>query len=582
MADNIRKKSFIRRFLGFSPVFIWGSSYSYSNLRSDAVAALVVLFITVPQSIAYAYLAGMPASAGLYAAIGGLFFYGLFGTSRALAVGPTAIIAMMSLETVSRLAEVGTAEYVSVSLKLALLTGLILIFLRLVKFGSITSFLSHAVITGFITAAAVLIIFNQFPAVLGMGASSGTSLAEVSGHLLRNLGDMNRITLGLALIGMVILAYCRFFLTKHLGRSGISENLAANLARSAPMYAVLVTVLLVFLLELDTSGGVAVVGSIPTSLPSFSALIPGMEEMINLFPSALLISMVVFMESTAIGTAIASKTRTKLDSNQELVGLGMANIGSSFLGGFPVAGSFARSIITHSSGASTPAAALITAFFVLITLVWFSPLFFYLPKGVLSIIIVMSAAQLIDLSAVRKIFSFNPVDAVTFSFTFLAVLVLGVETGILVGILISFVLLIRNSSMPHIAIVGRIQGTEHFRNIERYDVITSPRVIAIRIDESLYFVNTRYVENFVLNKLAELSEVRHVLLICSSTNFIDTSGLEFLEEMSHNLEEAGVTLHLAEVKGPVMDRLKNTSFYENMKGKIFFTTDMAMKELGNI
>lgn len=564
------------------PVMNWGATYTSADFRADLVAAMVVLFITVPQSIAYAFLAGMPAAAGLYAAIGGLFFYGIFGSSRALAVGPTAIIAMMSLEVVSGMAPTGTADFVTISLKLAMITGFILILLRLIKFGSITSFLSHAVITGFISAAAVLIISNQFPAMLGIGSSPGTRLHSVFQHIYESVGVTNLATLGLSLLAMLIIWYSRNFLQKLLVRMGLGELLAANLARSAPMYAVVVSVLLVSLLKLDHSQGVVVVGTIPTDLPSLSTLVITLEDLTNLFPSALLIAMVVFMESTAIGTAIASKSRTKLNSNQELVGLGMANIGSSLLGGFSVAGSFARSIITFSAGAVTPAASMLTAFLVLITLLWFSPLFYLLPKGVLSAIIVMSAAQLIDFNVIRKIFAFNTIDAVTFSFTFISVLSLGVESGILVGIVISFVLLIRRSSMPHIAVVGRIEGTEHFRNVDRYDVLTSPEVLAVRIDESLYFVNTRFIENYVLNKVADSDAIKHVLLICSSSNFIDTSGLDLLEELSENLEEVGITLHLAEVKGPVMDKLKETDFHQKMKGKVFFTTDIAMKELGNL
>ena len=572
----------MKGFIRLIPVVTWGRTYDLQTMRSDMVAAIVVLFITVPQSIAYALLAGMPPAAGLYAAIGGLICYGLFGTSRGLAVGPTAIVAMMSLEAVSGIAEAGSADYASVALKLALLTGAILILLRLVKFGSITSFLSHAVVTGFITAAAVLIVTNQFPAILGLSASPGTSLFDVVRHLLQSVGDINPVTFGLSALAMGILWYCKNLLQRQLEAMGINEKLAANLARSAPMYAVALTVLIVSVLHLDESSGVVVVGTIPTALPGFAALIPTLDEITLLFPSALLIAMVVFMESTAIGTSIASKTRSKLDSNQELIGLGMANVGSSLLGGFPVAGSFARSIMTYSAGAVTPAASIITAILVLATLIWFSPLFYSLPKGVLAAIIVMSASQLIDFTAVKKIFSFNGIDSITLSVTFIAVLSLGVESGILVGIIISFILLIRSSSRPHIAVVGRIEGSEHFRNVERYDVITSPKVLAVRIDESLYFVNTRYIENFVLNTVADAKAVKHVLLICSSTNFIDTSGLELLEDMSENLAEMGVVLHLAEVKGPVMDKLKNTAFYEKMKGKVYFTANVAMKELGGI
>jgi len=292
--------------------------------------------------------------------------------------------------------------------------------------------------------------------------------------------------------------------------------------------------------------------------------------------------MVVFMESTSVGTAVASKRREKIDPNQELVGLGVANIGASLAGGLPVAGSFARTVVNFSSGAVTPVASLVTAVLVILTLLAFTPLFFYLPKAVLSAIIVVSALQLIDIGAIRKIFAFNAIDSVTFTFTFIAVLALGVEMGILVGILISFVLLIRASSKPHIAVVGRWEDTEHFRNVLRHDVTTSEKVLAVRIDESLYFVNTRYIETFLLNKIAESPEIEHVLLICTATNFIDSAGLEMLEQLSDNLSEVGVTLHLSEVKGPVMDRLKETDFYAHMKGRVFFTTDIAMRELADV
>jgi len=325
--------------------------------------------------------------------------------------------------------------------------------------------------------------------------------------------------------------------------------------------------------------GVSIVGDIPKSLPGLRFNGLSLDEIQNLAPSALLIAMVVFMESTSIGAAVASKRREKIQPNQELVGLGFANVGASLVGGFPVAGSFARTVVNYSSGAVTQIASLITAALVLVTLVWLTPFFVYLPKSVLSAIIVMTAMQLIDLHGIRRTFSFNRADAVTFSFTFFAVLGLGVESGILIGIAISFVLLIRNSSQPHIAVVGRWQGTEHFRNILRHDVETFPHVLSVRIDESLYFVNTRYIETFLLNKVAESPELEHILLICTATNFIDTSGLEMLELLSENLEEVGVTLHLAEVKGPVMDKLKETDFFKRMKGEIFFTTDLALKAL---
>lgn len=560
----------------------WGSGYGMDHLRSDVVAGVVVLFITVPQVIAYAFLAGMPAEAGLYAAMFSLVGYACFGSSKALAVGPTAIVGMMTLEAASVYAQPGTLDYTETVVQLSVVTGLILIALRIIKFGSVISFLSHSVVTGFITAAAILIISNQFPAMLGLPSSPDTSIVGVYAYLFSEAPTSNLYVLAVSGAAVVLLLFCRIQLGALLLRTGLKEKVIDSLVKSAPMYAVVLGVVAVRFLNLDSTAGVPIVGEIPSTLPELSVVLVSLEQFQNLLPSAFLIAMVIFMESTSIGTAIASKSRDKIDANQELVGLGAANLGASLVGGFPVAGSFARSIVNFSSGAVSPVASLVTAFFVMITILVFAPAFHDLPKGVLSAIIVLSAWQLIDITAIKKIFTFNVTDAVTFSCTFIAVLSLGVESGVLMGIAISFILLIRSSSKPHIARVGRVGDSEHFRNVERHDVKTSPSVLALRVDESLYFVNTRYIESYVLNQIADSKEIDHVLLICTATNFIDTSGLEMLEELSENLSEVGVVLHLAEVKGPVMDKLKDTSFYQNMKGQVFFTTDIAMKDLAGI
>ncbi len=572
----------MNRLISLIPFLNWSREYSVEKFRADAVAGTVVLFITVPQAIAYAFLAGMPPETGLYAAIAALLGYTLFGSSKALAVGPTAIVAMMTLEAASSLAEPGTIAFNTSVVQLCLVTGLVLILLRVINFGSVISFLSHAVVTGFITAAAILIISNQFPLMLGLASSPDTSILGVYRYLYEQLSASNQIVIGISLGAVLLMVFCRTWLAGLLARMGVGAGIADSLVKSAPMYAVVLGVLVVFALRLDLTDQVPVVGDIPTALPSAAMLIPSLQLLGELLPSALLIAMVIFMESTSIGTAIASKSRDKIDANQELVGLGVANVGSSLFGAFPVAGSFARSIVNYSSGAVTPVAGLVTGLLVLVTLMLFASAFYYLPKGVLSAIIVISAWQLIDFAAIKKIFAFNTTDAVTFSCTFFAVLALGVESGVLTGIVISFVLLIRRSSKPHIAVVGRVGDSEHFRNVERYDVKTSEKVLPLRVDESLYFVNARYIETFVLNTLADSPDIEHVLLICTATNFIDTSGLEMLEELSENLHETGVTLHLAEVKGPVMDKLKETGFYSAMKGQVFFTTDIAMKELAGI
>ena len=561
------------------PIVDWLSGYQKRDFGPDVIAGLVVLFITIPQVIAYAFLAGLPAEAGLYAAILALFGYAVFGSSKTLAVGPTAIIAMMTLEATSRLAVPGSEAYLLWAIKLGFIVGIILLVLRAINFGAVISFLSHAVASGFITAAAILIIVNQVPALIGIGAPSATHVLTVVQHIGNEMINFNGVTLTFGAGAVILLWFCRSRLEEWLVRSGLSADWINRLTKSAPMYAVVISIVFVFFGSLDKEFDISVVGTIPATLPivQFNGL--SMKDIQLLAPSALLIAMVVFMESTSIGSVVASKRREKIEPNDELVGLGVANIGASLFGGFPVAGSFARTVVNHSSGAVTQVASLITAVLVVTTLVWFTPFFYYLPKCILSAIIVMSALQLIDIKSIRRTFAFNQTDAVTFTFTFLAVLGLGVESGILIGIAISFVLLIRNSSKPHIAVVGRWQGTEHFRNILRHEVETLPNVLAVRVDESLYFVNTRYIETFLLNQVADSKDIEHILLICTATNFIDSSGLEMLELLSDNLEEVGVTLHLAEVKGPVMDKLKETTFYKRMKGEIFFTTDIAFRTL---
>ena len=563
------------------PVLTWGRTYGLPQFQADAVAGMVVLFITVPQVIAYAFLAGMPAEAGLYAAVFSLVGYSLFGSSKALAVGPTAIVGMMTLEAASAYAAPGSAEYTQLVVELCVVTGLILIGLRIINFGSVISFLSHAVVTGFISAAAILIISNQLPAMLGLPSSPDTSMLGVYTYLYAMAPTANVAVLAISAAAVILLLLCRTQLGPILHRVRLGEAVIESLVKSAPMYAVILGVLAVRLFNLEAEAGVPVVGDIPSTLPEVSLTLISLASFEKLAPSACLIALVIFMESTSIGTAIASKSRQKIDANQELAGLGAANLGASLVGGFPVAGSFARSIVNFSSGAVSPLASLITAVLVLVTILVFAPAFYALPKGVLAAIIIVSAWQLIDLKAIGKIFSFNRTDTVTFSITFLSVLGFGVETGVLTGIVVSFILLIRSSSKPHIAVVGRVGDSEHFRNVTRFDVRTSPKVLALRIDESLYFVNTRYIEAFILNRLADSAEIEHVLLICTATNFVDTSGLEMLEELSVNLQEIGVTLHLAEVKSPVMDQLRATEFCQTMKGQIFFTADIAMRELAD-
>jgi len=561
------------------PPLDWARNYNVTNFHDDFISGVVVTFITVPQVIAYAFLAGLPAEMGLYAVIASIIIYSLLGTSRTMAVGPTAIVAMMTLEIVSALTEPGTALYAETAVKLSLMTGLVLIGLRIVNFGAVVNFMSHAVVTGFITAAAFLIIINQFTAALGLPAAPRTDFLNTAIHLFRQAGNLNLMASVISLTALILLLYCMRFLGPVLAHLGLSLRFTKVLVKSAPLYAVVLGVALVWIFDLASGDGVRVVGTIPVQLPSLEIILIGPDEFVDLLPSALLIAMVIFLESSSIGTAVASKRRQKIDPNQELVGLSGANIAAAFVGGFPVAGSFGRTMVNFASGAVTPVASLVTALCVVVTLLWLTPLFYLLPIGILSAIIIVAAGQLVDIAVIRKVLFFNRTDAVTFVITFFAVLTAGVETGILIGIGISYVLLIRSTSRPHIAVVGRYGNAQHFRNIQRYKVSTSPKLLMVRIDQSLYFVNSRYIESYLLAKVADNAELKHILIICSAINFIDASGLEVLESLNEKLLEVGVNVHLSEVKGPVMDTLKKTEFYENMSGDIYFTTDMAMRDL---
>jgi len=562
------------------PILAWGQKYGKASFQDDLIAGLVVTFITVPQAIAYAFLAGLPAETGLYAAIAATCCYAIFGTGRVLVVGPAAIISMMAFEAVSSIAEPGSAVYVETMIQLTLVTGVILVGLRIINFGSMINFMSHAVVTGFITAAAVLIIINQFTAMFGIADAEGTSFLVVIMYLLDSIQGINLATFGISVAALLILWFCRRFLDPVLTGLGVSSRLSGILVKSAPMYVLVFGVLLVWSLDLVSNGSVSVVGTIPTQLPRPHAVFPDQQEFLALLKSAFLIAMVIFIESTSIGSAISSKRREKIDPNQELVGLGGANIAASVFGGFPVAGSFGRTAVNYSAGAVSPVASLTTAACVIVTLVWLTQLFFYLPDGVLASIIVVSASQLIDIPGIRRILAYNRTDAIALVTTFVAVLALGVESGILAGVGVSFALLIRNSSKPHIAVVGRYPNSEHFRNVLRHDVVTIPNLLMVRLDESLYFVNARFFESSLLDKIADDPDLNNILLICTAINLVDASGLEVLESLNEKLFTAGVTLHLAEVKGPVMDMLNRTEFPANLHGEIFFTTDLAMKALG--
>jgi len=564
------------------PLSHWLKDYQQSHFINDLIAGIVVAVMLIPQGMAYAMLAGMPPEYGLYSALLPLLLYALLGSSRSLAVGPVAIASLMVASSLGQLELSSSAEYIRYAVNLSLLTAFFLLLLRLLRLGDIVNFISHSVITGFTSAAAVVIAFSQLRHILGLERPDENSFIASLQYMLQQLDQLNPATLLIGIGAIMILWWSKQPLGRLLQRWQLPAAISQPLSKAGPMLAVAAGTLLVWLGGFDQAYQVKTVGTIPEGLPALSlALIDPSTWPVLALP-ALLIALVGFLESVSVGTALASKRQERIDPNQELLALGAANLGAAVSSTFAVAGGLGRSMVNHSAGAQTTIASLISALLLAITLLWLTPLFYYLPQTVLGAIVIMAVLPLIDLSGIRKCWRFNKADALTLALTFVLVLLLGVEEGIVLGIGSSILLLIYRASQPHIAIVGRVGESEHFRNIERHDVSTLNNTLALRVDESLYFANTRYVEGFILQQCAAAPQIRHVVLICSAVNFIDASALETLEHLIIKLRNQQVRLHLAEVKGPVMDQLKNTELLDELApGQVFFTTDEAMRRLSD-
>ncbi|MCE8034202.1 sulfate permease [Halomonas sp. MCCC 1A11057] len=564
-------------FKRYLPILQWLPGYGRATLSSDLLAAVIVTIMLIPQSLAYAMLAGLPPEVGLYASIAPLVVYAVFGTSRTLAVGPVAVVSLMTAAAVGQIAPQGSPEYLGAALVLALISGLILILMGIARLGFLANFLSHPVISGFITASGLIIAASQLKHVLGVEAS-GHNLLELLVSLGGNLGGVNGPTLIIGLSVLAFLHVARRWLKPGLRKLGVPARPADMLTKAAPILAVAVTTVATWGLGLDAQG-VAVVGAVPAGLPPLT--LPGFDSGLwsQLFVAALLISVIGFVESVSVGQTLAAKRRQRIDPDQELVGLGASNIAASFSGGMPVTGGFARSVVNFDAGAETPAAGAFTAVGIALAALLLTPLIAYLPIATLAATIIVAVLSLVDFGAIRRTWSYSRSDFAAMSATILTTLGHGVESGILVGVGLSLALHLYRTSRPHSALVGLVPGTEHFRNVERHRVETDPQLAILRVDESLYFANSRYLEDTVMELAARRPSLRHMVLACQAVNVVDASALESLEAINARLRDAGVELHLAEVKGPVMDRLKNTPFCRELSGCVFLSTYDAWNAL---
>lgn len=553
----------------------WLRHYRRDLFAGDLLAALMTVMLAVPQGLAYAALAGLPPHVGLYASLLPLVAYALLGSSPVLSVGPVALLGLMTASALAPLAAPGSPEYLAAAALLALLSGLMLLLFGLLRLGALSQLLSHPVISGFVSGAAILIIIGQLQALLGIRSDAGAGalmLLDIAGHL----HQLAPLTASLGLGALLVLVLSRSLLPRLLHRLGMPANRAALLARLMPMLLVVASILLVQSFGLS----VAVIGALPGGLPPLGLPAADWPLVRALLLPALMIGLIGFVESISIAQRLASYAPSRVNPDAELRALGAANIASAVSYGMPVAGSFARSIVNAEGGARTPLSGLLGALGLACVLLWFTALLRALPLAVLAAIIISAASALIDLRTLRRAWRYDRADAYALLGTLGGVLVFGIEAGIAIGIGLSLATLIWHASRPHIAVVGRVPGTEHFRNVQRYEVKTHDNVLCLRIDESLFFGNVRAVEARIMKELKRHPNVRHLVLIMSSVSRIDSTALDMLHQLNSDLRQRDIQLHLAEVKGFVLDQLQQADLLEQLSGEVYLTAFEAEVHLG--
>lgn len=562
------------------PAAAWLRDYNTSTFKADMVAGVVVTMMLIPQSLAYALLAGLPAETGLYASIFPLIAYAVFGSSRALSVGPVAVVSLMTMVALSKIVEQGSVDYISAATALALLTGGFLLLMGTFRLGFIANFLSHTVVSGFITASGILIALSQLRHIVGISAHGDTA-PEILRTLAANMTTINGTTAAIGLLVLVFLFWARSGVAPLLTQRGLTQNNAALIAKAAPVIGVVTTIFCVWYWRLDLQG-VAIVGTIPTGLPRIAMPQISFALIEQLWLPALSIAIIGYVESVSVGKTLAAKKRTNIDTNQELFGLGAANVASAISGGFAVTGGLSRSVVNYDAGAVTQAASIYAAIGIAFASLYLTPALYFLPKATLAATIIVAVLSIVDLAIVRKTWTFSASDFRALMITILGTLLFGVEAGVLCGVLLSIGLYLYRTSIPHIAEVGLVEGTQHFRNIQRYRVTTNVHVLNLRVDESLFFANASFLETLIYNRIYANDKIAHVVLMCSAINEIDYSALEVLEMINERLRDQGICLHLSEVKGPVMDTLRYSGLTEMLSGNIYLTQFDAFQQLNQL
>jgi sulfate permease, SulP family len=540
---------------GWFPILRWLPRYNRDQLSGDVVAGVIVSVMLVPQGMAYATLAGLPPQVGLYASILPLLVYGIMGTSPALGVGPTAIASVMTASAVGAVASEGSDRYFEMAILLTFLVGVIRLSLGLIRAGFLVNFMSRPVLAGFVNAAALMIAGSQIAHLIGLQTERADTFFGQLAEVVRNIGTFNVWTALVGLGSLVLLLYFQLRASSHLEKIGLSSEMASLVSRTGPLLAAIFATLIVWLFGLHGAQSVPVVGDVHRGLPPLTVPDFDLEMVLSLAPAALVISLVGFMESISIAKSLASRERQDVDANQELVAIGVSNLSAALSGGYTVTGSFSRSVLNYRSGATSGIASMVTALIVLLTVILLTPLFTYLPRAALAAIVVMTILGLIEIRTFRRVWAYRRADAMTLVVTFAAVVLVGIELGIVIGILTSIGLYLWRTSHPAIVELGLVRGTDAYRSIQRHRTITDPRVLLLRVDESLYFANTQRLQEVVADYLHRRPELSYVVLAGTAINDIDASAVETLEELYFQLRAAGVSMHLAGFKTSLLQQL---------------------------
>lgn len=551
------------------PAWQWLKHYQRADFRADFLAALIVLAMLVPQGMAYAMLAGLPPIMGLYASIIPMIVYAMIGGSPTLSIGPVAIISMMTFATLNPLFEVGSPVYIEAACLLALMVGVISFLLGALRFGFLIQLISHPVIKSFIIASALLIALGQIKFLLDVPLKAN-NIPEFVSSLWQYFAHIHLESVifgGAAILFLIYLPQ-------------LFKRLALNVfwIRAIPLFLVMLSIALVFVFDL-TSIGIKTVGEIPSGFPPLRFPHWNMDLVWMLLPSATMIAMVSFVESLSIAQATALQQRSQLNSNQELIALGLANVTAGLSSSFPVTGSLSRTVVNADAGAKTPMAGVISSLFIVLVSLYFTGFFRDLPLSILAATIMVSIWKLVDFKPFIQTWRYSKADGLAMWITFFAVICIDISSGLMIGIVSTFILMLWRISRPHIAQIGLVTGTEHFRNVQRHQVNTSERVLSIRIDENLTFLNAQSLKGFLINAVSEYPQLQHVVINCSSISSIDYSALEMLEDLDLELAKLNIQLHFSEVKGPVMDHLQDSNLVQHLSGQVYLTHYQAIREL---